>query len=202
MTHQTTSSQTSARSGPNELVWKSTTTVDNNGDKPQYQASSQQDPEEEQPLEEYVPEEDSDERHEQLAERCIRLMEEHQKKKESLAMELGFTLEEVEAMCENHTPKLISAKKTISGWNRYVSESRNEELAAANANGENLISETIGEYIKHYSSTYDAETRMIYTQKAKRCNLETGLKGYVAPHDTTEKVCNLRLSYVMSYGTR
>ncbi|KAG2203846.1 hypothetical protein INT45_010248 [Circinella minor] len=65
-------------------------------------------------------------------------------------------------MCENHTPKLISAKKAISGWNLYVSKSRNEELAAANANGENLISETIGEYITRYSSTYDAETSVLH----------------------------------------
>lgn len=37
---------------------------------------------------------------------------------------------------------------------------------------------------------------MLYTQKAEKHNLDTGLKGYVAPHDMTEKACELRLAYV------
>ncbi|KAI7847628.1 hypothetical protein BDC45DRAFT_597881 [Circinella umbellata] len=89
-----------------------------------------------------------------------------------------------------------SRSNVIGGWNLYVSENRSEELAAAKANGESPIQESIGERIKRYSNTYDAEACMIYTQKAERHNLDTGLKGYMAPHDMTEKACELRLAYI------
>ncbi|KAI7846576.1 hypothetical protein BDC45DRAFT_542763 [Circinella umbellata] len=148
---------------------------------PQQQASSPQTPKE-QALEEYIPEGDSDERREQLAEQCICLIEEYRKKGK-----LGIG---VRLYCGG------SGSNAISGWNLYVSENRSEELAAAKANGESPIQESIGEWIKRYSNTYDAEAHMIYTQKAERHNLDTGLKGYVAPHDMTEKACELRLAYV------
>ena len=79
-------------------------------------------------------EEQECERSSLLEERCAMLMEEHRQKKESLALELGVSLEEVEKRCGNHLAKLLTTTKTRSGWNSFISTKRQEELDSAEAN--------------------------------------------------------------------
>ncbi|KAI7856631.1 hypothetical protein BDC45DRAFT_533595 [Circinella umbellata] len=113
-----------------------------------------------------------------LEERCAMLMEEHRQKKESLALELRVSLEEVEKRCGNHVAKLLTTTKARSGWNSFISTKRQEELDSAEANQAQLAEETLEEGIKRYSVAYkEPGVADHFKSVAEKYNLGTGLKG-------------------------